>query len=128
MIVLDTHAWLWWTGDDPRLSAAARSAIERHGEVGIPTIAIWEAATLARIGRILLDPDVTTWIRRALAADGAAELALTAEIATTAGSLARPFPGDPADRIIYATATAHRTRLVTADRRIAAFDPDRTLW
>jgi PIN domain nuclease of toxin-antitoxin system len=46
----------------------------------------------------------------------------------TAGSLLSPFPGDPADRIIYATTVAKDARLVTADRRIARHDPIRVVW
>jgi len=38
------------------------------------------------------------------------------------------FPGDPADRLIYATAVAHGVRLITRDERISAFDPQRTIW
>ena len=128
MIVLDTHAWLWWVGGDRRLSSVARTAIESDDEVGIPTIAVWEAATLVRKGRIRLDPDVKRWVSKALAADRIVRLTLTPEIALAAGSVADPFPGDPADRIIYATAVATGSSLVTADRRIEAFDPARVIW
>ncbi len=50
------------------------------------------------------------------------------EIALAAGSLLPPFPGDPADRIIYSTALANNARLVTADRRMARHDPGRIVW
>ena len=128
MIVLDTHAWLWWVGGDRRLSSVARTAIESNDEVGISTMAVWEAATLVRKGRIRLDPDVKRWVSKALAADRIVRLTLTPEIALAAGSVADPFPGDPADRIIYATAVATGSNLVTADRRIATFDPALVIW
>lgn len=55
-------------------------------------------------------------------------LHLTLVNATAAGCLAAPFPGDPADRIVYATALAHRAPLVTSDRRITSYDPERIVW
>lgn len=128
MTILDTHVWLWWIDGDPRLSDAARTAIEGGDEVGVSTISVWELATLERLGRIRLLPDFRTWVRRALAAEKVSELALTPEIAGAAGMLLPPFPGDPADRIIYATAIANGLRLVSADRRIARHDPDRVVW
>jgi PIN domain nuclease of toxin-antitoxin system len=53
---------------------------------------------------------------------------VTPKIALLAGSLLPPFPGDPADRIVYATAVANDARMVTADRRIARHDPERVVW
>jgi PIN domain nuclease of toxin-antitoxin system len=128
VIVLDTHAWLWWVGGDPRLSPAARRAVEADGETGVSTISVWEVATLERLGRIALLPDLRTWVRRALAHRHIAALPVTPDVALAAGSLLAPFPGDPADRIVYATALTTGSRLVTADRRFARLDPDRIVW
>ena len=80
------------------------------------------------MGGIRLLPDIRTWVRRALAAPRVVELALTPQIAVAAGALLPPFPGDPADRIIYATTIEHGTRLVTRDRRLHRHDPVRTVW
>lgn len=126
MTVLDTHVWLWWIGDDPRLSDRARETIGGSAEIGISTISVWEVATLERLGRIRLLPDIRTWVRRALAR--AEPIPVTADIAHAAGSLLSPFPGDPADRIIYATTLAVDGRLVTGDRRIARHDANRVIW
>ena len=38
------------------------------------------------------------------------------------------FPGDPADRLIYAAARQAGAQLVTRDARIAQFDPARVAW
>lgn len=128
MTVLDTHVWLWWIDDDPRLSPAAREAIEATDEVGISTISVWEVATLERLGRIRLLPDLRMWVRRALARRGATPVPLTPEIALAAGALLPPFPGDPADRLVYATAVVTDSQLVSGDRRILRHDPDRVVW
>lgn len=127
-MVLDTHVWLWWIDEDPRLSVAASEAIERGGDIGVSTISMWEVATLERLGRIRLLPDLRTWIRRAVARDGVSALPPTPEIAVAAGSLLPPFPGDPADRIIYATALVGDSRIVSGDRRFARHDPARVVW
>jgi PIN domain nuclease of toxin-antitoxin system len=126
--VLDTHAWLWWVDEDPRLSDDARAAIEGSAELLVSAISVWELATLERLGRLRLIPDTRLWIRRALARSGLVPTPVTPEIGMLAGSLPVPFPGDPADRIIYATAVARDLRLVTGDRRIARHDPVRVVW
>lgn len=128
MTVLDTHTWVWWLDDDPRLSDAARAAIDAGDELAVSTISVWELSTLERLGRLTVLPDIRTWIRRALAYPRISPCAVTPHIALVAGSLLPPFPGDPADRIIYATALANDARLVSADRRIARHDPERVVW
>lgn len=128
MTVLDTHTWVWWVDGDPRLSRAARVAIESDPEVVVSAISVWELATLERLGRLTLLPDIRTWVRRALAYRSITAQALTPEVALAAGSLLPPFPGDPADRIIYATALTREARLVSADRRLARLDPNRVVW
>ncbi|HUF02181.1 MAG TPA: type II toxin-antitoxin system VapC family toxin [Gaiellaceae bacterium] len=128
MNVLDTHIWIWWVDGDSRLSDVARAAIEASDEVAVSAISVWELATLERLGRLRVLPDLRLWVRRALALPRVTEHPVTGEIALVAGSLPPPFPGDPADRIIYATALANDGGLVSADRRIARHDPGRVVW
>jgi len=128
VIVLDTHAWLWMQADPARMSDPARAAIETADRIGVCTISCWEIAMLVRAGRIRMDRDARTWIRQALASERLEAIPLTAVAAVTAALLPAGFPGDPADRIIYATALGLGARLVTRDERISSFDPPRTLW
>lgn len=128
MTILDTHVWVWWVDGDPRLSDKARAAIEAADELVVSSICVWELATLERLGRLRVRPDLRVWVRRALALPRVSPCAVSPEIALTAGSLPTPFPGDPADRIVFATALARRAELVTADRRLARYDPDRVVW
>jgi PIN domain nuclease of toxin-antitoxin system len=55
---------------------------------------------------------------------------MTPAIADTAVALPSSFPGDPADRLIYATAIEHGYRLVTRDDRLRThpFPVPITLW
>jgi PIN domain nuclease of toxin-antitoxin system len=129
VIVLDTHAWLWWLDDPARLSATARQAIDGATTIGICTLSALELAMLAVRGRISLDRDVSVWVRQALAFPRVETLAPSADIAVAAALLHRDdFPGDPVDRIIYATARAARAKLVTRDRAIRAFDRQIAIW
>jgi PIN domain nuclease of toxin-antitoxin system len=119
---------LWWTGDLPGLSRRARTAIEQADRVGVCTISCWEVAMLAARRRIELDPDVRTWVSRALAQNRVESLPLDPEVAVAAGMLAAKLSGDPVDRIVYASAVAKEAPLVTKDRALRAYDPDLTLW
>lgn len=79
--------------------------------------------------RIELDRDVDIWVGQALARPRVEPLPPTASIAVAAGLLdASAFPGDPIDRLIYATALATRGTLVTRDRAIRDYDPRTTVW
>lgn len=128
MTVLDTHAWLWWIDEDPRLSAHAHAAIASSDQLVVSAISAWELGTLERLGRLKLTPDSRIWVRRALAGSRIVPEPVTSDIGVLAGALPAPFPGDPADRIIYATAVARGAPLVTGDRRIARHDPARVIW
>jgi len=129
VIVLDTHVWLWWTAAPERLTAAARKTIEAAEGIGVSTMSCLEVVGLATRGRITLQLDPATWIRRALAHPRVDSLAPDAAIAVRAGMLPREqFPGDPIDRLIFATAVDLGRRLVTRDRELRRFDPARTIW
>lgn len=129
MIVLDTHAWIWWVGAPDRLSDTARRAIEDSASVGIASISCWEVGMLVLKGRIELDRPVERWVPEALAQPGVQVMELTPQAALAAALLEREgFAGDPVDRLLHATARDAGRRLVTADREIREFDPRGTLW
>lgn len=129
MIVLDTHVWLWWLTAPERLSHAAGKAIEQTTSIGISTLSAWEITMLVMRGRISLDRDVGLWVGQAFAGERVEALAPSPEIAVAAGLLdRRDFPGDPIDRLIYATARSIGATLITRDEAIRAFDPSLSLW
>jgi PIN domain nuclease of toxin-antitoxin system len=129
MIVLDTHAWLWWLAAPARLSRAASRAIEQAPRIGVSTLSAWEVAMLAIRGRISLDREVSLWVRQALAEERVEPLAPGTDVAVAAGLLdSQRFPGDPVDRLIYATTRSIGATLITRDESIRAFDSISTLW
>jgi PIN domain nuclease of toxin-antitoxin system len=129
VIVLDTHAWLWWLSAPERLSDAASEAIDQAANIGVSTLSAWEIAMLATRGRITLDRDISTWVGQGLADARVEPLAPGAQVAVAAGLLdAASFPGDPVDRLIYATARSIGATLITRDRAMRGFDPQGTLW
>ena len=117
--LLDTHVLLWWLSGGSRLSAAASAAIETADRVLISPISCWEVGMLARAGRVQLDRPVATWIARIFDDRRSGVAQLSPEAAAWAGALDdERFPGDPADRLIYATAMEHRVPLVSKDERL----------
>ena len=129
MIVLDTHAFLWLAASPDRLSSTARTAIADDAERAISAVSAQEIAYLVMRGRIALDRPAGRWVRDALDAHEVRALPVDLLISLRAGSLdTRRFHGDPADRVIYATALSHDARLVSADERMRTVDPQRLVW
>ena len=83
---------------------------------------------LADKRRIELDIETLEWLRQAIAIPGTTLLALNIEIAARAGSLPPDVGGDPADRLIVATAIERGAALVTKDERIRWADIVPTIW
>jgi PIN domain nuclease of toxin-antitoxin system len=120
--VLDTHVWIWMVeGDRTALSAAAIEAIEdaaKGGAVRVSAISAWEVAMLEARRRISLSRPVHDWVHAALRAPGVRLVSLSPEIAIESTRLPGTPHGDPADRILMATARHLGGRLATCDRDI----------
>lgn len=128
MIVLDTHAWIWWAASPGRLSSRARAAIDSSGAIGVAAISVWELAMLVAKKRLELDRDVLAWARQALALPRVALLPLTPEIAVASCALPEGFAGDPADRIIVSTAREIGAAVVSKDARLRGLGSVKTVW
>ena len=117
MILLDTHVLIWWVEGSGRLSASAGKAIAESAPVLVSPISFWELAALVEQGRVEVDRDLARWSRDLLGGGGAAIAELTPSAAIAAARLPG-FHGDPADRLIYATAAELGVALVTKDQHI----------
>lgn len=118
MILLDTQVLVWLRSGNSRLGSQAGNAIElswASGEVAVSAISFWEVAMLHDKKRLNLLQDIGNW-RKSLMEEGLVEIAVDGEIGIRSVNLA-DFHGDPADRIIVATALGGH-QLVTADGKI----------
>ncbi|MGH9381723.1 MAG: type II toxin-antitoxin system VapC family toxin [Thermoanaerobaculia bacterium] len=127
-ILLDSHALQWWSAEPSRLSTAAGDAIAAADELAVSAVTWFELAWLAERGRIVVTIPVRSWLTQLAA--GVRTAGITPAIAHTAASLPDNFPGDPADRLIYATALEHEWQLVTKDSKMRRFPQPRsiTVW
>jgi PIN domain nuclease of toxin-antitoxin system len=115
-VLLDTHVVHWWSAEPERVSEAAAKALSEADELAVADISWFELAWLARHERIAVTIPIRSWLER-LSAE-VRTIGVTPAIADTAVSLPSTFPGDPADRLIYATAIEHGWRLITKDRKL----------
>jgi PIN domain nuclease of toxin-antitoxin system len=131
VIVLDTHALIWWVSHPSKLSARAKRALNsalRRGPVAASAISVFEIATAIRRGRLVLGVPVAQWLADVRLLPELRIEPVTAAIAQIAGSFDDAMPGDPADRIIAATAMALEWKLVTADERLRRTPGLQAVW
>ncbi len=115
-VVLDTHVVHWWSAEPNRISDTAAAMLGDADELAVAAISWFELAWLAKHERIVVTIPIRSWLEQL--ARELRTIAVTPAIADTAVSVPAPFPGDPADRLIYATAIEHGWRLVTKDRKL----------
>jgi PIN domain nuclease of toxin-antitoxin system len=121
MILLDTHFWIWWLTPRSPLTASERHALDAAAEAGrvyLAAISLWEAQLLHSNHRLLLPVPFPDWLTRATEARVLTVLPLDREVVIAVDGLPARFHGDPADRLIVATARTHGIPLATRDRAI----------
>lgn len=131
MILLDTHALIWYLDDPEKLSQTGRVRIETafHSEgVGISDITLWEIAMLVEKSRLTLDRDVAVWLGDLSALPNFRVLPISPAIAALSARLPGEFHIDPADRLITATAIDQSAPLVTKDKHIRRYPHLDTIW
>ena len=131
MIILDTHAWIWWISNPEKLGAAASSAIEQamqENNIFLSSISTWEIALLVAKGRLALTINVRDWVRKTESLPFIRFMSVDNTIALRSVDLPGAFHADPADRIIVATALSTGLPLVTKDEKIRACSFVRTIW
>ena len=128
MIILDTHAWIWWITESENLSVQATEAINKADIIGIAAISCWELAMLVAKNRIGLSMDVQIWINLALQHPKIQLLALTPEIAVLSTRLPGNFHGDPAVRLIVASSLVDKAQLISKDDKIKQWGYLQVIW
>jgi PIN domain nuclease of toxin-antitoxin system len=131
VIVLDTHALVWWVSGDATLSRKARKTIEKEmgdGEILISAISAWEIAMLVEREKLVLSMEVERWMNTVSEIDAVRIVPMDVEILVKSVNLPGEFHKDPADRMIVATARKFSVPLVTKDDKIRAYPHVKTVW
>ena len=114
---------MWYRSADRRLGANALHALDsalRANEAIVSAISFWEMGMFIHKGRFMLEMGLSDW-RRVILDAGLIEVQVDGEIGLTAGLLPHQH-GDPADRLIVATAIRSGATLLTADELILRWD------
>ncbi len=126
-LLLDTHAFLWWSEDNPRLPPPARQAIrDENNDVLISAATAWEITTKHRIGKLPDADPIASDIPGAIAAQGFQELPITVAEAARAGALPGPHR-DPFDRMLIAQTLSHNLILISNETLFDRY-PIHRLW
>ena len=132
MILLDTHALVWWVAEPQRIPAKARrpldAAVKAGESIAVSSISVWEIAMRVARKRLGFTIDSEIWISRVEALPFLAFVPVDNRIALRSVQLEDFAHRDPADRLIVATALGLGATVVTADRRLRAYKPLATLW
>ena len=130
MILLDTHAVLWWTRDNSELSTKAKKIVAQErekNELVVSSISIWEIVLLEKKKRLSFSRGVESWIERLAAMKEISIQPIDFSIARLAAALPYPY-GDPADRFILATAQSLAIPLITKDKHMHTYSQVETIW
>jgi PIN domain nuclease of toxin-antitoxin system len=120
-VLLDTHVWVWWLSGSDRLSDREASALDTlagKGQLRLAAISLWEAQMACAKGRFIPQDGFERWLRIAAAPETIQLLPLDVPVALALNSLPERLHADPADRLIVATARAHRCQLATHDEAL----------
>jgi PIN domain nuclease of toxin-antitoxin system len=113
-LLLDTHVFLWWVADDPRLPPRARRAIADAGECFLSIASCWEMAIKVSLGKLTLPTTVERFVPLQLAANGIGLLPIDLDHVAHVAVL--PFHHrDPFDRLLAAQALLEHLVVVSAD-------------
>ncbi|HEY4089548.1 MAG TPA: type II toxin-antitoxin system VapC family toxin [Bryobacteraceae bacterium] len=127
-LLIDTPYWIWYVAATrERLTHQNVQSIRAAGasdRLLVSAISIWEVAMLESKNRIQLQKPCAQWVEEALTMPGISLAPLSPAIAIESNHLPGQFHGDPADRIIVATARVMGARLLTSDKSIRAYAAD----
>lgn len=120
-LLLDTHAFLWWIGDDPRLPAKARKLISgERNEVFLSVASAWELAIKVGIGRLRLAESLEDFVTRNVEVNGFQVLPVHLRHVLHVSTLP-DHHGDPFDRILVAQARTENLVFVSGDKQVARY-------
>jgi PIN domain nuclease of toxin-antitoxin system len=116
-LLLDTHAFLWWSTASRKLGAQARRAIAGADDVYVSAASGWEVAIKIALGRLVME----IAFEDAVTANEFRQLPVVFSHAAAAGLLPAHH-ADPFDRMLIAQAQVEGFTVVTHDRQFEAYD------
>lgn len=128
MVLLDTHAVLWFYDNPSRLSKKSLNAIKTSSVLAISTISAWEISMLVQKGRLSLKYDVNQWMSYVSETPLVQWIDVSSTIAIKSSTLPGKFHQDPADRFIVATALLYGIPIITKDKSIQNYMHVETIW
>jgi PIN domain nuclease of toxin-antitoxin system len=125
--LLDTHTFLWWVLDVPKLSTESRLILaDGANELLFSSASAYELALKARSGKLTLPDPPEAYVPDRLVSNGFTRLPIELAHALRAGSL--PWiHRDPFDRLLIAQAQIEGLPILTADPAIGRYDVE-TIW
>ncbi len=118
-LLLDSHAFIWWIGDDAQLGTEARDAIEAAEKVYVSVVSVWELGIKKAAGKIAIEVDLA-----GVAEESGFEM-LDCRLAHA--QLAPMLPlhhKDPFDRMLIAQAMVEQLCIVSQDAAFANYEVD----
>jgi len=123
-LLLDTHVWVWLINADDRLNRNKYLKIIEHystqGAVRVSAVSIWELGMLVAKERLILSKNIHQWVQESLDSKGISLESLSIDILLESASM-EGVHGDPADRMILATALNINAMIMTADKEIITY-------
>lgn len=126
-VLLDTHAFLWWVHDDPRLSPAARRIIaDGENILFFSAASAWEIVLKWQLGKLKVRPGAAAFLTKQLSVNRIEALpVLLAHVLHLSKLPARHR--DPFDRMLIAQSLVEDLPIVTADPEFQKY-PVQTVW
>lgn len=132
MIVLDTHALIWWTDSPQKLSEKARRIIEeeklKEGNILVSSISTLEIYRLVKNRKLQLMNHVDSWLEKVESLPAVRFIPMDNRIAAYSINLTDFDHKDPADRIIIATALQYGAAVVSSDKKILEYPHVQSIW
>jgi len=125
--LLDTHAFLWWITNDPRVSKKVREIIsDGENELFLSVASGWEMAIKAGLGRLQLPPNLEHFILEQMALNAIESLPVQMSHALHVYKLPAHHR-DPFDRMLIAQAQLQNLPILTVDPQIARYSV-KVIW
>ena len=117
-LLLDTHSFLWWIGNDNRLSDTAREAIaDVNNDIFFSVVSAWEMAIKIRTGKLSMEAELAGFLKKHLYSNALSVLPISLQHAWQIAHLPL-LHRDPFDRMLVAQAQVEKAQLITADPEI----------